>query len=974
MRARSATATPFTWALGLLLPLCSLSTGALPLLPGLASRAHAQGRAGSETEEEIVFKKAEEQFNAGNYADAADLFDQAIKLNPARVEAFVKRATLYFRERKFAQAIDLLQRAEKLSYSDVTVKTVLGLCLYETGEKDRGLSYLEDVVKQRPDTYDAQFQIGKHYARLDPERAERALESYFRYRPDDKRSLDPSAHLLLGTAYYLHGQLPEARKALEDAESERQREGQSKAALENQIKQTLGTVLIAQGEWAAGAALYEPLLPDVQRRPAVAFNLATCYLNLGRRDEARKLARQYQALRKDDPRALTLLASIERAGGQESDARSALGRYQEAQESLAKSPEAAKDWASRVNIAAGIARAHLQLRDAAKAASTAEAGLAELREGKYGRHEGGHDEIELTALLIEARILQMNQSRTPPGPGAPANLLTLGERLAQLAPSDAPALALAGSAAYASGSFERARKFYQDARAIDVKLPRARIGLARTLEQLAIAGIVAAPEETTPPAPVKEREKDRDRDRDKDKDAQPRLSERAQALVSAVTLLREARTLDDSPSLARNLAAVQLMQNQSVESERTLSTAFGGLGKNDPTLWRLQSRTQQQLGRGGAAQEAAERAVTEAKKQLDAVPVADAGRRALATQRLAEARIELAARLLGSGATGAPGTGAGNERERLDRAVETLEGATRDLASQPSAGAETKEVLRAGQRDLALAYLRRGRGRLAESETQIGKSGLTAATTKLAEDALADLQKSIESGMLDTGASGTHEAGYAQCLGAMAATEAGQFKVARDLLAKAKDTGCELVPPYNRLGTELLSLFIQYRTATAPAQREQLLRAIPKLQGKAGSGPDSATLQKVLRSLLFSANMALAYDYHQLGRTKLVTQALRSAQKAQTRETSADEDAVLEHNLAVMDLVEGRGGGEKVLERLGVHPPEALVNLGILHDRRGEARKALELYRRALERGARTPKLREWIDTKDRLLGQGGQQ
>jgi len=98
--------------------------------------------------------------------------------------------------------------------------------------------------------------------------------------------------------------------------------------------------------------------------------------------------------------------------------------------------------------------------------------------------------------------------------------------------------------------------------------------------------------------------------------------------------------------------------------------------------------------------------------------------------------------------------------------------------------------------------------------------------------------------------------------------------------------------------------------------------------------------------------------------------ALRAAQKVGAR-TSDDDDAILQHNLAIADLADGKAGSEKVLERLGSRPPEALVNLGILSDRRGEARKALDLYRRALERGARTPKLREWIDTKDRLLGPG---
>ena len=53
----------------------------------------------------------------------------------------------------------------------------------------------------------------------------------------------------------------------------------------------------------------------------------------------------------------------------------------------------------------------------------------------------------------------------------------------------------------------------------------------------------------------------------------------------------------------------------------------------------------------------------------------------------------------------------------------------------------------------------------------------------------------------------------------------------------------------------------------------------------------------------------------------------------------------------------------------GGHPVESLVNLGILHERKGDQKRALDLYRRALERGAHVPKLREWIAAKARIYG-----
>jgi len=922
----------------------SLFSAAL-LLSG-SSVAHAQGRAGSETEEDVLFKKAEEEFNAGDYAGAAELYDQVIKINPTRVEAFVKRATLHFRERDFNKAIELLTRAEKLSVSDLTIKTVLGLCFYESGQRERGLSYLEDVVRQRAESYEAQFQIGKHYARIEPSRAITALEQYFRYRPDDQKGLDPLAQHHLGTAYYLRGQLPEAAKLLQQAHDSRPRD--------HQIRQTLGTVLIAQRRWAEGAELYENYQSEIERRPAVAFNLATCYLNLGRRDDARRLAQRYQQLRPNDPRGLLLLAAIDRSSDKEADLRAALGKYEQAQEAM-RSANPALEARSRVNVRVAMARTYLQLKDTQRAVGLLEPALSDVK-GKNepqegGRSDGNREEAELLAAMLDARLQQMTQAKVLPGSAqVPAGLLPLADRLAELSSTDPPALALAGSAAYAAGSFEKARRYYSEARTQDDKLPRARIGLSRTLEQLALAE-VSRVEEAVPRVGEKGARKEQ---------ATSAITPEARtaALANAQTLLREAQRLDDNPSVTRNLAAVYLLQGNAAESEKLLlAPAFN---RGDVVALRLRSRAQQQLGKSVAAQESAERAVSEAKKQLESLPSADGNRRPLFVQRLAEAQIELAVRFLSESK---------DTRDRLERAVDLLEQASKELSTIPDAPV-VKDTLRAAQRDLAVAHLRRGRLRLADAENQIGKNGVTAATLKLAEDALADLQHALESNRLESQAP-SRETGQALCLAALAAAQANQPKTARDLVNRASSSGCELVSPYSRLGTELLSVFVTYRGTNAPTQREQLLRTLPRLQGRAGNAADAATLQRVLRALLYSTNMALAYDYYVTGRGKQVGPTLRAAQKTAPR--SDDEDAILQHNLAIVDLNEGRGVGEKTLERLGPNPPEALVNLGILQDRRGQPRKALDLYRRAFERGARTPKLREWIDTKDRLLGGAAQ-
>lgn len=885
------------------------------------STASAQGRAGSETEEEAILKKAEEAFQNADYESAADLYDQAIRLDPTRVEAFVKRASLYFRQHKYDEAIDLLTRAEKLSVSDLSVKTALGLTLYEAGQRERGLTYLEEVARQRPETYAAQFQIGKHYAQSNPARAVTALDQFFRYRPEEDKRNDWEAQYLLGLAHFLSRNMSDARRFLEKAQQARPKDPQ--------IRQLLGSVMMVQGDFAEGAAQYEPFLPEVQHRPSVAFNVATCYLHLGRRDEAKKLAQQYRSLKPEDPRGTILVAQIEEASDKEAERKEALSHYQEAQEQLKKSSET-----SRVFVPEAMSRLYLKMGDTAKALALAESTLSNPQTSQAGEN-GNEMEVRLLALGLETRIQQMNAARTAPGTG-PASLLPAAEKLALLAPQDAKVLALSGSGAYAAGNFEKARKYYADALQFDGRLPRARVGMARSLEQIAVLSLATASEtETKDPA---------------------KQAERQTALGSAVSLLRQAVQLDDSPSVVRNLAVALLLQGNPQEAEKWLS----GANKNDPWILALHARLLASQKQHPQAVEAAERAVSEARKQFDNLPAAEGAKRPQWLRQLSVLRIELAARVVAMDGS-RQGAATAKDRERLDVGIDAAQQASRDLQGQN--GAEVKELQKAASRNLQLLLVRRGRQRLLDVEAHIGKAGVTAQTTKEAEEVLTDVQRAIELG----GFEHKTELGYAQCLAALAGAQANQFKTARDWVGKAKDNGCELVPPYHKVGTELLSVFVQYRASTAPTQREALLRTLPRLQAKA-TGGDSATLLKVLRALLYSTNLALAYDYHLLGRTKQVAPTLRNAQKVPRGD---DEDVVLAHNLAIADFLEGKPGAEKVLERLAPNPPEALVNLGILSDRRGDAKRALEFYRRAHERGARTPKLREWIDTKDRVFGTG---
>ena len=86
-----------------------------------------------------------------------------------------------------------------------------------------------------------------------------------------------------------------------------------------------------------------------------------------------------------------------------------------------------------------------------------------------------------------------------------------------------------------------------------------------------------------------------------------------------------------------------------------------------------------------------------------------------------------------------------------------------------------------------------------------------------------------------------------------------------------------------------------------------------------------------------------------------------------TAEVGNDEVA---HNLAVLDLADGHvDAAIPQLERIAGKVPEALVNLGIAFERKGDQPKALDAWRRAKKAGVRFAPLSEWIDAKERIYG-----
>jgi tetratricopeptide (TPR) repeat protein len=272
------------------------------------------------------------------------------------------------------------------------------------------------------------------------------------------------------------------------------------------------------------------------------------------------------------------------------------------------------------------------------------------------------------------------------------------------------------------------------------------------------------------------------------------------------------------------------------------------------------------------------------------------------------------------------------EQGKLDDAVRRLE-----TAETESRDPKITPIVR---RDLAVAYLRRGMSYLKQRVTDKGLQDLQRAVERqeaLHKDERAQFHCALAFALLSSG---------------RAADSGKEFQTA------AKSGGCKLKAPYDRLGVDFFVAYAKYREGGVAGVREAL-----KLFGKMG-GRAGGALAGTVKQLQRTGHEQLAVALFNRDDYRGAAAELRAARGLGARGPS------LEHNLAVLDLVQGRGAqAARVLEGLGARVPEALMNLGIYFDRQGDPKKALDYYRRAYERGVRVARLRTWLDVKERLFG-----
>ena len=278
----------------------------------------------------------------------------------------------------------------------------------------------------------------------------------------------------------------------------------------------------------------------------------------------------------------------------------------------------------------------------------------------------------------------------------------------------------------------------------------------------------------------------------------------------------------------------------------------------------------------------------------------------------------------------------------------------------------------AAQLDLANAELAAGRGEQAVDALEAALGGAEdAATRKMLGDAMVDAARGAATDAMRSGRFSSavrvlrqvekragDDASAVRCDLALAATGAGQRDLALDHLrklekAKAK---CPFVAPADELAVPIL---IAWNEGAALRKAKKALERLEKLRSKA-RGVAEPLARLAARDIALRAAEA-SYDAGSL------KQAARFLGKARLYDKRNPE---LAHNLAVIKLAEGDvDEAIRDLDRIKDEVPEAYVNLGIAYDRKRDAAKALDYWKKAQAAGVRFKALDAWIAAKQRFWG-----
>lgn len=123
----------------------------------------------------------------GEQEQAEKFFLKALGINPKLTEVYINLADLYFKQRNFTDAIDLLQTGTYEMPENLVLKHYLARVYMEDARLDLAVDELDKILEEQPENYDAYYDLGRIYFELgNYDLAIDNFENVLRYKDDNE--------------------------------------------------------------------------------------------------------------------------------------------------------------------------------------------------------------------------------------------------------------------------------------------------------------------------------------------------------------------------------------------------------------------------------------------------------------------------------------------------------------------------------------------------------------------------------------------------------------------------------------------------------------------------------------------------------------------------------------------------------------------------------------------------------------------
>lgn len=286
----------------------------LALVLGCCLAAPLQGQPGNDDAAQRYAAAGQRALAEGHYDEAQSSFEALAKLDPGVAEVHATLAVIYFKLRKYEQAVEQIQTARRLKPSLPRLGSLLGLSLSELGRFTEALPLLEQGFKQTADPEIRRMcglQLLRAYTGLsrDSDAVATSL-ALNRYYPNDPEVLYHTGRIYGNYAYLIMQRLHD------------------KAPGSVWMLQAQGEVNESQKNYDAAIVAFNHVLLLDPKRPGIHYRLGRIYLerfrisqSAGDRESAMKEFTAELAIDPGNGNAGYELANIDAALGNLKEAR-----------------------------------------------------------------------------------------------------------------------------------------------------------------------------------------------------------------------------------------------------------------------------------------------------------------------------------------------------------------------------------------------------------------------------------------------------------------------------------------------------------------------------------------------------------------------------------------------------------------------------------------------------------------------------